>query len=103
MQGTHGFTLDPLCGEFLLTHASIQIPKRGQIYSVNDARYYDWPKGLQVRTAADAGLPLQLTVLHNFDVAVDLYGAHFALEKYRQCIHRIRFTTVLHASRPEEV
>jgi fructose-1,6-bisphosphatase I len=47
LQGTHGFTLDPLCGEFLLTHPDIQIPQRGQIYSVNDARFHDWPKGLQ--------------------------------------------------------
>lgn len=46
-QGTHGFTLDPLLGEFMLTHPNIKIPTRGQIYSVNDARYFDWPKGLQ--------------------------------------------------------
>lgn len=46
-QGTHSFTLDPLLGEFMLTHPDITIPKRGQIYSVNDARYFDWPKGLQ--------------------------------------------------------
>ena len=25
----------------------MKIPERGQIYSVNDARYHDWPKGLQ--------------------------------------------------------
>lgn len=31
----------------MLTHPDITIPKRGQIYSVNDARYFDWPKGLQ--------------------------------------------------------
>lgn len=42
LQGTHGFTLDPLLGEFMLTHPDITIPKRGQIYSVNDARYFDW-------------------------------------------------------------
>jgi fructose-1,6-bisphosphatase len=41
-QGTHGFTLDPLCGEFLRSHPDITIPQRGQIYSVNDARYHDW-------------------------------------------------------------
>lgn len=45
--GTHGFTLDPQLGDFVLTHPSITIPKRGQIYSVNDARYFDWPAGLQ--------------------------------------------------------
>ncbi|VAI92465.1 unnamed protein product [Triticum turgidum subsp. durum] len=45
--GTHGFTLDRSTGEFLLTHPSMQIPPRGQIYSVNDARYFDWPEGLK--------------------------------------------------------
>lgn len=45
--GTHGFTLDPATGDFRLTHPHLRIPARGQIYSVNDARYYDWPGGLQ--------------------------------------------------------
>ncbi|OAY83076.1 Fructose-1,6-bisphosphatase, chloroplastic, partial [Ananas comosus] len=45
--GTHAFTLDQLTGEFVLTHPGIQIPPRGQIYSVNDARYFDWPDGLR--------------------------------------------------------
>ncbi|KAL2629906.1 hypothetical protein R1flu_014592 [Riccia fluitans] len=45
--GAHGFTLDGSCGEFVLTHRDLKIPKRGQIYSVNDARYHDWPAGLQ--------------------------------------------------------
>jgi len=45
--GTHGFTLDRRTGEYMLTHPDITIPNRGQIYSVNDARYFDWPPGLQ--------------------------------------------------------
>ncbi|CAL5039815.1 unnamed protein product [Urochloa decumbens] len=45
--GTHAFTLDWSTGEFILTHPSLQIPPRGQIYSVNDARYFDWPEGLR--------------------------------------------------------
>lgn len=45
--GTHAFTLDHATGEFILTHADIKIPTRGQIYSVNDARYFDWPEGLR--------------------------------------------------------
>ncbi|TVU08442.1 hypothetical protein EJB05_41846, partial [Eragrostis curvula] len=45
--GTHAFTLDHSIGEFILTHPSMQIPPRGQIYSVNDARYFDWPEGLR--------------------------------------------------------
>ncbi|XWS63084.1 hypothetical protein CRYUN_Cryun06bG0066400 [Craigia yunnanensis] len=45
--GTHAFTLDHSTGDFILTHPSIRIPPRGQIYSVNDARYFDWPEGLK--------------------------------------------------------
>ncbi|PON71828.1 Fructose-1,6-bisphosphatase [Parasponia andersonii] len=45
--GTHAFTLDHSTGDFILTHPSIKIPSRGQIYSVNDARYFDWPDGLR--------------------------------------------------------
>ncbi|XP_042517574.1 fructose-1,6-bisphosphatase, chloroplastic [Macadamia integrifolia] len=45
--GTHAFTLDRSTGDFVLTHPNIKIPPRGQIYSVNDARYFDWPQGLR--------------------------------------------------------
>ncbi|KAJ0009923.1 fructose-1,6-bisphosphatase, chloroplastic [Pistacia vera] len=45
--GTHAFTLDHSTGDFVLTHPNIKIPPRGQIYSVNDARYFDWPEGLR--------------------------------------------------------
>ncbi|XP_072969768.1 fructose-1,6-bisphosphatase, chloroplastic isoform X1 [Typha angustifolia] len=45
--GAHAFTLDHSIGEFVLTHPCIQVPRRGQIYSVNDARYFDWPDGLK--------------------------------------------------------
>ncbi|KAL3814373.1 hypothetical protein ACJIZ3_015641 [Penstemon smallii] len=45
--GTHAFTLDHSTGDFILTHPNIIIPPRGQIYSVNDARYFDWPEGLR--------------------------------------------------------
>ncbi|GER42855.1 Fructose-1,6-bisphosphatase class [Striga asiatica] len=45
--GTHAFTLDRSTGDFVLTHPNIKIPPRGQIYSVNDARYFDWPEGLR--------------------------------------------------------
>jgi fructose-1,6-bisphosphatase len=31
-QGTHGFTLDHLTGEYVLTHPNMTIPARGQIY-----------------------------------------------------------------------
>ncbi|KAI3702233.1 hypothetical protein L6452_27962 [Arctium lappa] len=45
--GSHAFTLDHSTGDFVLTHPNIKIPPRGQIYSVNDARYFDWPEGLR--------------------------------------------------------
>ncbi|KAK7319493.1 hypothetical protein RJT34_04214 [Clitoria ternatea] len=45
--GTQAFTLDHSTGDFILTNPNIEIPPRGQIYSVNDARYFDWPEGLR--------------------------------------------------------
>lgn len=44
--GTHGFTLTDDAG-FVLTHHNMRCPDRGQIYSLNDARFDDWPLGLQ--------------------------------------------------------
>ncbi len=41
-QGVHGFTLDPGVGEFLLSHPNITMPKRGKIYSVNEAYWSFW-------------------------------------------------------------
>lgn len=45
--GTHGFTYDPSVGEFLLSHDSIKIPKRGKIYSVNEGNYERWDDGVK--------------------------------------------------------
>ena len=44
-RGTHGFTLNPETGEFLLTHADIRIPKRGKVYGINEGNYHTWHKG----------------------------------------------------------
>jgi fructose-1,6-bisphosphatase I len=41
-QGVHGFTLDPGVGEFLLSHPNMQIPQRGNIYSVNEGYRKNW-------------------------------------------------------------
>jgi fructose-1,6-bisphosphatase I len=49
--GTHGFTLTPK-GGFVLSHPDMNCPDRGQIYSLNDARFDDWPAGLQKYIAA---------------------------------------------------
>lgn len=40
--GVNGFTLDPSYGEFILSHANIQIPKTGKIYSVNESNFDYW-------------------------------------------------------------
>lgn len=40
--GVHGFTLDPSVGEFLLSHDSIRIPRRGRIYSINEGNSHLW-------------------------------------------------------------
>lgn len=45
--GTHGFTLDPSIGEFLLSHENMRIPSRGKIYSVNEGNYRWWHDGMK--------------------------------------------------------
>jgi fructose-1,6-bisphosphatase I len=44
--GVHGFTLDPMIGEFLLTHPNIQIPEIPKYYSVNHGNEIYWSKGI---------------------------------------------------------
>ena len=44
---TAGFTYDRSIGEFVLTHPDIQIPRRGKIYSMNEANRWKWDKPLQ--------------------------------------------------------
>jgi fructose-1,6-bisphosphatase I len=46
-KGTHGFTLDPSVGEFLLSHPDMKIPKKSKTYSVNEGNYSKWSKGMQ--------------------------------------------------------
>jgi fructose-1,6-bisphosphatase I len=45
--GVHGFTLDPSVGEFFLSHPNIQTPKKGSIYSINEANATKWDERLQ--------------------------------------------------------
>lgn len=40
--GVFGFTLDPLVGEFVLSHNDIKIPETGKIYSFNEGNYQLW-------------------------------------------------------------
>ncbi|MEE8301564.1 MAG: class 1 fructose-bisphosphatase [Candidatus Tectomicrobia bacterium] len=45
--GVHGYTLDPSLGEFLLSHETIRMPKRGSTYSINEGNYHTWSAGVQ--------------------------------------------------------
>ncbi len=46
-KGVNGFTLDPTIGEFCLSHPKIKTPERGQIYSVNEGNYIQFPTGVK--------------------------------------------------------
>ena len=46
-QGVQGFTLDPECGEYLLSHKAITMPARGKVYAANEGNYHKWPRGTQ--------------------------------------------------------
>ena len=45
--GVWGFTLDPLVGEYVLSHPDIKIPEVGKIYSFNEGNYQGWTPELQ--------------------------------------------------------
>ncbi len=45
-QGVHGFTLDPTIGEFLLSHENMQMPARGNYYSINEGTARHWTAGI---------------------------------------------------------
>ncbi len=40
--GVHGFTLDPMIGEYILSHENIRIPDRCKCFSANDSNYQKW-------------------------------------------------------------
>jgi len=46
-RGVNGFTLDPSIGEFCLSHPEIKTPLSGKIYSVNEANYHSFSKGVR--------------------------------------------------------
>lgn len=46
-KGVFGFTLDPMYGEFVLTHVDIKVPKSGKIYSFNEGNYDLWSDNLK--------------------------------------------------------
>lgn len=40
----NGYTLDTNYGEFVLTHPDMRVPKKGNIYSINEGNYSIWDK-----------------------------------------------------------
>ena len=45
--GVNGFTLNPAIGTFYLSHPKISFPKNGNIYSINEGNYVQFPKGVK--------------------------------------------------------
>ncbi len=45
--GVNGFTLNPAIGTFYLSHPDMQFPEDGQIYSVNEGNYIQFPQGIK--------------------------------------------------------
>lgn len=45
--GVNGFTYDPTCGIFILSHPDIKISDTGNIYSINEANYIYFPEGVK--------------------------------------------------------
>ena len=45
--GVNGFTLNPALGTLYLSHPNMQFPEDGQIYSVNEGNYLDFPEGIK--------------------------------------------------------
>ena len=45
--GVNGFTLDPSLGEYVLSHANMQIPENGKIYSINEGSFNSFEGGVR--------------------------------------------------------
>lgn len=45
--GVNGFTYDPTCGIFILSHENMKIKDPGGIYSINEANYIYFPEGVK--------------------------------------------------------
>ena len=45
--GVNGFTYDPSIGEFCLSHPNITTPEKGNVYSVNEGRYFEFSPQMQ--------------------------------------------------------
>jgi fructose-1,6-bisphosphatase I len=45
--GVNGFTLNPAIGSFYLSHPDMTFPEDGNIYSVNEGNYIQFPQGIK--------------------------------------------------------
>ncbi|WP_178986624.1 class 1 fructose-bisphosphatase [Winogradskyella helgolandensis] len=45
--GVNGFTLNPAIGSYYLSHPNMEFPVDGNIYSVNEGNYSDFPVGIK--------------------------------------------------------
>jgi len=45
--GVNGFTLNPAIGSFYLSHPDMKFPEDGNIYSVNEGNYIQFPQGVK--------------------------------------------------------
>jgi fructose-1,6-bisphosphatase I len=46
--GVNGFTLNPALGSWYLSHPNMKFPEDGNIYSVNEGNYLDFPAGIKM-------------------------------------------------------
>jgi fructose-1,6-bisphosphatase I len=74
--GVHGFTLDPLVGEFLLSHPGIRIPKKPKYYSANQGYQLNWSDGVQRYTRyiqGDDGGPKGMSLRYIGSLVADFH------------------------------
>jgi fructose-1,6-bisphosphatase I len=62
--GVHGFTLDPLLGEFLLSHPNIRTPEHGKFLSVNDSYEQVWEEPVRALMRRYRGLDGKRTAMN---------------------------------------
>jgi fructose-1,6-bisphosphatase I len=46
-KGVNGFTMNPALGSWYLSHPAMKFPEDGNIYSVNEGNYLDFPLGIK--------------------------------------------------------
>ncbi|PZD78546.1 class 1 fructose-bisphosphatase [Mesonia sp. K7] len=45
--GVNGFTLNPAIGTYYLSHPNMKFPEKGNIYSINEGNYLQFPQGVK--------------------------------------------------------